>query len=65
MGQTEADVVIAVVRVVPIAVRRTQVLQFVVPRTAAQHTLASVRSAPAEILSQKRYAYASPTYPLV
>ena len=61
MGKTEADVVVAVVRVVPVTVRRTQVVLFVVPGTAAQHT-ASVRSVPVGILSRKKCFYASPRF---
>ena len=64
MGETEADVVVAVVRVVPVTVRRTQVVLFVVPGTAAQHT-ASVRSVPVGILSRKKYFCASPRFALV
>ena len=61
MGETEANVVVAVVRVVPVTVRRTQVVLFVVPGTAAQHK-ASVRSVPVGILSRKKCFYASPRF---
>ena len=61
MGKTETDVVVAVVRVVPVTVRRTQVVLFVVPGAAAQHT-ASVRSVPVGILSRKKCFYASPRF---
>ena len=64
MGKTETEVVVAVVRVVPVAVRRTQVPRFVVPGAAAQHT-ASVRSVPVGILSRKKCFYASPRFALV
>jgi len=64
MGKTETNVVVAVVRVVPVTVRRTQVVLFVVPGTAAQHT-ASVRSVPVGILSRKKSFSASSTYQLV
>ena len=59
MGETEANVVVAVVRVVPVTVRRTQVVLFVVPGTAAQHT-ASVRSVPVGILSRKKMLLRKP-----
>lgn len=36
-GKTKADIVVAVVRRVPVAVSRTHVLSFVVPRATAQH----------------------------
>ena len=64
MGKTEANVVVAVVRVVPVTVRRTQVVLFVVPGTAAQHT-ASVRFVPVGILSRKKGVCASPMFALV
>jgi len=64
MGKTEADVVVAVVRVVPVAVRRTQVVLFVVPGTTSQHT-ASVRFVPAGILSRKKGVCASLMFALV
>ncbi len=64
MGKTEANVVVAVVRVVPVTVRRTQVILFVVPGTAAQQTT-SVRSVPVGILSRKKCFYASPRFALV
>ena len=62
MGKTEAGVV--AVLVVPVTVRRTQVVLFVVPGAAAQHT-ALVRSVPVGILSRKRCVYASPRFALV
>lgn len=37
MDKTEADIVVPVVGVIPVAVRGTQVLRFVVPGTAADH----------------------------
>ena len=40
LGKTKANVVVAVVGVVPVPVRRAQVLRFVVPATAAHHALA-------------------------
>jgi len=65
MGETETDVVVAVVRVVSVTVRRAQPVRFVVPGTAAQHTPGSARSAPVGILSRKKSFSASPTYRLV
>lgn len=41
LGKTEADVVVPVVGVVPVPVRSTQVLRFVVPGTATDHALAA------------------------
>ena len=61
MGETETNIVVAVVRVVPVTVGRTQVVLFVVPGTTAQNT-GSVRSVPVEILSLKKYFYASPRF---
>ncbi len=46
MGKTKANVVVAVVGVVPVPVRRAQVLRFVVPGTAADHALAVAWPAP-------------------
>ena len=46
LGETKTNVVVPVVRVVPVAVRRTGVPRFVVPGTAADHTLAAFRPAP-------------------
>jgi len=40
LGKTEANVVVPVVSVVPVPVRCTQVLRFVVPGTAPNHALA-------------------------
>jgi hypothetical protein len=40
LGQTEADVVVPVVGIVPVPVRGTQVLRFVVPGAAPDHALA-------------------------
>ena len=46
LGETKTNVVVPVVRVVPVAVSRTGVPRFVVPGTAANHTLAAFWSAP-------------------
>ena len=63
MGETETNIVVAVVRFVPVTVGRTQVVLFVVPGTTAQNT-ASVRSVPVGILSRKICVYASPKFDL-
>ncbi len=65
MGKTKPNMVVTVIRVVPVAVRRTQVVRFVVPGTAAQNTPGSVRSVPVEIVSRKRFFDASPLCLLV
>src|SRR5215831_11964860 len=39
LGKTKTNVVVAVVGVVPVPVRRAQLLRFVVPGTAADHAL--------------------------
>ena len=46
LDQTKAVVVVAFTGVVPVAVRRTQVVRFVVPRAAAQNMLASPKTGP-------------------
>jgi hypothetical protein len=46
LGKSIADIVVAVVGVVPVPVRRAQVLRFVVPGTAADHALAVAWPAP-------------------
>lgn len=45
LGKTKANVVVTVVGVVPVPVRRAQVLRFV-PGTAANHTLAVASPVP-------------------
>ncbi len=40
LNETEPQVVVPVVGVVPVPVRRTQVLRFIVPGTTADHALA-------------------------
>jgi hypothetical protein len=46
LGQTEADVVVPIVSGVPVPVRCTHVLRFVVPGAATNHTLAVLWPAP-------------------
>ena len=46
LGETETDVVVPVVGVVPVAVGRAEVLRFVVPGAAADHTLVVFCPAP-------------------
>jgi hypothetical protein len=46
LGKTKTNVVVPVVRVVPVARRGTEVLRFVVPGTAADHTPAVLRPVP-------------------
>jgi hypothetical protein len=39
--KAEANIVVAVVRIVPIAISGTAILRIVVPRTATQNTISS------------------------
>ena len=54
LGKTKTNVVVALVRPVPVTVRRTDVPRFVVPGTAADHTLVVSWPTPWKKLYQQR-----------